>query len=300
MKTTRRYANFCALALTSAGYNLEEAWTGSAALESAQCGAPDLVILDLGLPDMDGQVVLTRLREWLKAPVIILSARNQESQKVAALDGGADDYLTKPFGTAELLARIRAALRNRDVTASDTQSPVLEFENLKVDLAAHRVFVKGAEVHLTPIEYKLLSALVRSAGKVATHRRLLTEVWGPGQANDTHYLRVLWRACAKLKTTPHSRNICSPNKESAIVSRLIEPGTSSLRRDTDAGPNTCKPLTIISTAERRQCVWNSWPRLFSNSRLRTKLSRRRWDRPPFEHSLPNGSHWFARLLPRPI
>ena len=140
---------------------MEEAWTGSAALASAQRSAPDLVILDLGLPDMDGQVVLTRLREWLKAPVIILSARNQESQKVAALDGGADDYLTKPFGTAELLARIRAALRNRDVTAGDTQSPVLEFENLKVDLAAHRVFVKGAEVHLTPIEYKLLSALVR-------------------------------------------------------------------------------------------------------------------------------------------
>ena len=145
--------------------------------------------MDLGLPDVDGQVVLQKLREWLTAPVIVLSARNQETQKVAALDSGADDYLTKPFSTAELLARIRVALRHAD-SSTGGKSPIFENGNLKVDLSAHRVFVSGNEVHLTPIEYNILTALVRSAGKVLTHRQLLTEIWGPQQAQDTHYLRV--------------------------------------------------------------------------------------------------------------
>jgi two-component system, OmpR family, KDP operon response regulator KdpE len=181
--------DFLHTALTNSGFRLMEALTGDEALASAGRTPPDLVILDLGLPDMDGQIVLEKLREWLKAPIIILSARNQETQKVTALDSGADDYLTKPFSTAELLARIRVALRRAEAGPGG-HSPLFECENLKVDLAAHRVFVRGNEVHLTPIEYNLLAVLVRNAGKVSTHRQLLTEIWGPQQAQDTHYLRV--------------------------------------------------------------------------------------------------------------
>ncbi len=185
--------DFLRTALTSAGYRLAEAITGEEALDRAARKPPELVILDLGLPDVDGQLVLQKLREWFKAPIIVLSARNQESQKVMALDSGADDYLTKPFGTAELLARIRAALRHANGAASGSL-PVFELDQLKVDLAAHRVFVRGDEVHLTPIEYSLLSALIRQAGKVLTHRQLLTEIWGPERAQDTHYLRVFMAA----------------------------------------------------------------------------------------------------------
>ena len=185
--------DFLRTALTNAGYRLAEAITGEEALDRAARKPPELVILDLGLPDVDGQLVLQKLREWFKAPIIVLSARNQESQKVMALDSGADDYLTKPFGTAELLARIRTALRHADGAASGN-SPVLELGELKADLAAHRVFVRGDEVHLTPIEYSLLSALIRQAGKVLTHRQLLTEIWGPERAQDTHYLRVFMAA----------------------------------------------------------------------------------------------------------
>jgi two-component system KDP operon response regulator KdpE len=173
--------------LSSAGFRLHEAHTGQEALKSAERSPPDLVILDLGLPDLDGQEVLQKLRAWLTAPIIILSARNQESQKVQALDRGADDYLTKPFSKAELLARIRVALRHAESTG---QSPVFERDDLKVDLSAHRVFVRGQQIHLTPIEYNLLATLIRHAGKVLTHRQLLTQVWGPQQANDIAYLRV--------------------------------------------------------------------------------------------------------------
>lgn len=182
--------NFLRTSLSGAGYVLEETSTGQSGLEAAERRPPDLVILDLGLPDIDGQQVLSRLREWLKAPVIILSARNQEAQKVDALDHGADDYLTKPFSTAELLARIRVALRNRELIQSGQESSVFERGELKIDLAAHKVFVKGSEVHLTPIEFKLLTSLAKSAGRVVTHRQLLVQVWGPDQAQDTHYLRV--------------------------------------------------------------------------------------------------------------
>ena len=185
--------DFLRAALTGAGYRLAEAITGEEALDRAARKPPELVILDLGLPDVDGQLVLQKLREWFKAPIIVLSAHNQESQKVMALDSGADDYLTKPFGTAELLARIRAALRHADGAASGSL-PVIELDQLKIDLAAHRVFVRGDEVHLTPIEYSLLSALIRQAGKVLTHRQLLTEIWGPERAQDTHYLRVFMAA----------------------------------------------------------------------------------------------------------
>jgi two-component system, OmpR family, KDP operon response regulator KdpE len=181
--------DFLRTALAGAGFRLAEAISGEEALDRAQRKPPDLVILDLGLPDIDGQQVLQKLREWMKAPVIVLSARSQESHKVVALDNGADDYLTKPFSTAELLARIRVALRHADGSFGG-KSPVFESGNLKVDLSAHRVFIRGNEIHLTPIEYNILTTLIRNAGKVLTHRHLLTEIWGPQRAQDTHYLRV--------------------------------------------------------------------------------------------------------------
>jgi two-component system KDP operon response regulator KdpE len=181
---------FLGASLASAGYQLDEADTGRQGLHRASQQPPDLVILDLGLPDMDGQDVLRQLREWLSAPVIILSARDQEKQKITALDNGADDYLTKPFSTAELLARIRVALRHATRGSNDGLLATYECGDLKVDLAGRRVFARGVEVHLTPIEYKLLAILVGYAGKVLTHRQLLKEVWGPHQVEETHYLRV--------------------------------------------------------------------------------------------------------------
>jgi len=175
-------------ALSGEGYRVLEAETGGDALELATEQPPDLVILDLGLPDIDGQAVLQRLREWLSVPVIILSARDQERQKVTALDGGADDYLSKPFSTGELMARVRVALRHAHRPEVATSS--FRTGDLVIDLAARRVTVAGGEVKLTPIEYKLLTTLARHAGKVLTHRFLLGEVWGPGHAEENHYVRV--------------------------------------------------------------------------------------------------------------
>jgi len=181
---------FLLASLTNAGYDLDEAVTGQQGLMRASQKPPDLVILDLGLPDMDGQEVLKQLREWSSAPIIILSARDQEQEKVTALDNGADDYVTKPCSTDELLARIRVALRHAARAASGTESTTFEVGELRVDLSARRVVVRDEEVHLTPIEYKLLIIMIRNAGKVLTHRQLLQEVWGPKHRDETHYLRV--------------------------------------------------------------------------------------------------------------
>jgi len=180
---------FLRASLSSHEFEVEEAATGREALMLATQRPPDLVILDLGLPDMDGLEIIRRLREWTTVPIVIVSARGQEKDKVAALDAGADDYLTKPFGVGELLARIRVAMRHSSRVG---QQETAEFavDELKVDLAARRVFVGGNEVHLTPIEYRLLIALVRHAGKVLTHRFLLKEVWGPPYVDQTHYLRI--------------------------------------------------------------------------------------------------------------
>jgi two-component system KDP operon response regulator KdpE len=180
---------FLRASLTAEDYRVEEADTGKKALKAAARQAPDVVLLDLGLPDLDGQEVLRRLREWLSAPIVVLSARNQEKEKVAALDAGADDYLTKPFGTAELLARLRVALRHRARIADDPEAVSFESGDLKVDLAARRVWARGTEVRLTPLEYKLLATMVRHAGKVLTHRFLLKEIWGLIQ-QEPHHLRV--------------------------------------------------------------------------------------------------------------
>jgi two-component system KDP operon response regulator KdpE len=180
---------FLRVTLQSRGYDLIEAPTGQDGLTHMTTRNPDIVLLDLGLPDMDGLEVLGRIREWSQTPVIILSAREQEQDKIKALDTGADDYLTKPFGAGELLARIRVALRHK-MTQAGPAEPVFVLDTLRVDLAARRVFLKETEIHLTPIEYRLLAYLVKNAGKVVTHKQLLKEVWGPAYADQSHYVRV--------------------------------------------------------------------------------------------------------------
>ena len=177
---------FLRVALNGEGFIVMEAATGQDALQALTLEKPDLVLLDLGLPDMDGVEVIHRLREWSQVPVIILSVREQEGDKIAALNAGADDYLTKPFGMGELLARIRTVLRRQVGGASE---PVFNLGGLTVDLANRLVTVDGREVQLTPTEYDILRALVIPAGKVLTNRQLLRQVWGEGY-DDLHILRV--------------------------------------------------------------------------------------------------------------
>jgi two-component system KDP operon response regulator KdpE len=176
--------------LTGQGYRVVEAASGEEGVLQAASRQPDIVILDLGLPDMDGLEVIRRLREWTAIPIIVLSARGQESDKIAALDAGADDYVAKPFAVGELLARMRVALRHASRSARDPSDAIFTAGNLRVDLGRRLVFVDDAEIRLTRTEYRLLTALVRHAGKVLTHRQLLREVWGPAYVEQTHYLRV--------------------------------------------------------------------------------------------------------------
>lgn len=179
---------FLRASLTNEGYRVSEATSGEEGLRMASSHPPDLVVLDLGLPDLDGQVVLQRLREWFTAPVIILSARDQESQKIQALDQGADDYVSKPFGMGELLARMRTAMRHAYRVGADATT--ITIGDLRVDLVARIVYRRDQEIHLTPLEYKLLVTMLQYAGKVLTHRFLLREVWGPQNSQENHYLRV--------------------------------------------------------------------------------------------------------------
>jgi two-component system KDP operon response regulator KdpE len=181
---------FLRITLQSHGYRLVEAETAREGLMQAASRNPDIVLLDLGLPDLDGLEVTKRLREWTQTPIIVISAREQEQDKVKALDAGADDYLTKPFSAGELTARIRVALRHAVRQTAGRQEPVFILQNLRVDLAQRQVFIEEKEVHLTPIEYKLLTVLIRHAGRVITHRQLLQEVWGPAHVNEVQYLRV--------------------------------------------------------------------------------------------------------------
>jgi two-component system KDP operon response regulator KdpE len=179
---------FLCATLTGEGYRVEVATTGKQGLAEVTMRSPDLILLDLGLPDMDGVEVARQVREWSQTPIIVLSARGKEAQKVEVLDAGADDYLTKPFGVGELLARVRVALRH---AARDEQGEsVFESGNLRIDLAARRVTLDGNEVHLTRTEYKLLTLLAKHAGKVLTQRQLLLEVWGPESVEESQYLRV--------------------------------------------------------------------------------------------------------------
>ena len=175
--------------LSTHGYRLVETSSGGDGLAQAAARNPDVILLDLGLPDLDGLEVTRRLREWTRTPIIVLSARGQDEDKIKALDAGADDYLTKPFSVGELLARIRVALRHVAETASGTPEPVFAVGELRVDLASRRISVGDAEIHLTPTEYRLLAILIKYAGKVVTHRQLLKEVWGPPYVEHTQYLR---------------------------------------------------------------------------------------------------------------
>ncbi len=181
---------FLRATLEAHDYRLCETTSGKEGLAAAATRNPDVILLDLGLPDIDGLEVTTRLREWTRTPIIVISARGRDEDKIRALDEGADDYLTKPFSAGELLARIRVALRHVADRATDRADAVFEISGLRVDLARRQVYAGDKEVHLTPTEYKLLTVLVRHAGKVVTHRQLLKEVWGAAYVEHTGYLRV--------------------------------------------------------------------------------------------------------------
>ncbi len=180
---------FLRASLGSHGFDLTEATSVKEALALATSHNPELILLDLGLPDGDGIELTRRLREWSRVPIIVISARGRETDKVEALDAGADDYLTKPFGVNELLARIRVGLRHAQ-QAAGTSEPTLQIGPLHLDLSRREVTVEGRPVHLTPIEYRILTLLAQNAGKVLTHGHILRQVWGPGHADETHYLRV--------------------------------------------------------------------------------------------------------------
>jgi len=186
----KQIRRFLRTSLEGEGFSVHEAETGKQTLIESATRKPDLLILDLGLPDMDGVDVIRDLRTWTALPIIVLSARTQETDKIDALDAGADDYLIKPFGVGELLARIRVVLRRRATTSDGQPSQEIRFGDVLVDLVKRQVFRQGREVHLTAIEYRLLSELIRGAGKVLTHRLLLKEVWGPNYVERAHYLRI--------------------------------------------------------------------------------------------------------------
>jgi two-component system KDP operon response regulator KdpE len=204
--------------LEANGYEVVEAPTGAEGIVQAALCRPSVILLDLGLPDLDGVAVLKRLREWSRVPVIILSVRDRENEKATALDAGADDYVTKPFGTSELLARLRVALRHSE---NKSEEPIFRSGPLLIDLADRHVTMDGKEVSLTATEYNLLRLLVRHSGKVLTHRFILREVWGPNSENQNHYLRVyIARLREKLKTDPPHPDILLT--EPGIGYRLID------------------------------------------------------------------------------
>jgi len=212
---------FLRTALTAQGFRLVEAGTAREALVAATTQPPEVVLLDLGLPDGDGIDLARQMRELSRVPIIVISARGREDDKVAALDAGADDYLTKPFGLGELLARIRVALRHAAEAVSPSGTTALDVGPLHIDLARREVAIDGGEIHLTPIEYKLLVFLARNAGKVLIHRQILKEVWGPAYTSQTQYLRVFM---AQLR-----RKIESDPARPRLL--LTEPGVGYRMRD---------------------------------------------------------------------
>jgi two-component system, OmpR family, KDP operon response regulator KdpE len=214
---------FLRAALSAQEYRVVDAGTARETMVAATTQNPELVLLDLGLPDGDGIEIARSLRGWSRVPIIVISARGREEDKVAALDAGADDYLTKPFGTRELLARIRVALRHAAASSTPDAGLVIEAGPLRLDQARREVSVDGREVHLTPIEYRLLVLLARNAGKVLLHRQILVEVWGPPYANETHYLRVFM---AQLRRKIEA----DPNRPRLLVT---EPGVGYRLRDVE-------------------------------------------------------------------
>jgi two-component system, OmpR family, KDP operon response regulator KdpE len=195
--------HFLRTTLTAEGYRVIEAETGQRGVVEAATHKPDLVMVDLGLPDLDGVEVVKRIRAWSTLPILILSARSAEADKVAALDAGADDYVTKPFGVGELTARLRVALRHAGRGAAQNAEEKLLFGNIEVDLQRRLVRSDGKDVHLTPIEFRLLGCLAKHAGMVLTHRHLLREVWGPSYVDQAHYLRIYMKQLRhKLEPDP--------------------------------------------------------------------------------------------------
>jgi two-component system KDP operon response regulator KdpE len=210
-------------ALEANDYEVLRAETGAEALRAIAREVPDIVVLDLGLPDMDGKEVIARVRAWSQVPVIVLSARDREAEKIEALDLGADDFVNKPFGIGELMARLRTALRHR--LQARGEAAVVEVGSVAIDIVRHRVLRDGAEVRLTPREFDLLAFLARSAGRVATHRQILTAVWGPAHEHDTQYLRVyVGQLRDKLEVDPAAPALIVT--EPGIGYRLAEPAGS--------------------------------------------------------------------------
>ena len=200
-RAIRRFLN---VSLNAHGYVVFDASTGEEALNAAMTHRPDLIILDLGLPDMEGTEVTRRLRQWTQVPIIILSVREQEADKIAALDAGADDYLTKPFGIGELMARMRVTLRR---TAQPVFSSIFQVDALTIDLGRRRVTIEENEISLTPTEYNILRTLAQNAGKVMTHRQLLRQVWGANYESEMHILRVnISNLRRKIETNPNRPN----------------------------------------------------------------------------------------------
>ena len=211
---------FVRTALEAEGWLVHEADTAKKGLTEAGTRKPDLLVLDLGLPDGNGLDVIRDVRGWSVVPIIVLSARSDEADKIAALDAGADDYLTKPFGVGELLARVRANLRRPRAASLEEADPVFRFGDVEVDRTARLVRRAGGEVHLTPIEYRLLSVLMANAGRVLTHRQLLREVWGPSHAEQSHYLRIyMGHLRQKLEADPTQP--CHLLTETAVGYRLL-------------------------------------------------------------------------------
>lgn len=208
--------------LKATGYRVEEAESGADAVRMVDQYLPDMVLLDLGLVDMDGVEVARQIRARHTVPIIVVSARTQESQKVAALDAGADDYVTKPFGFAELLARMRVALRHVALAVTKGESTVFDNGALRVDFTARQVFVKGAEVHLTPVEFRLIATLIENAGKVVTHQKLLTAVWGLRSTENEHYLRI-YMGHLRRKIEPDMNHQSIFQTEVGVGYRLREP-----------------------------------------------------------------------------
>ncbi|MBC7499347.1 MAG: two-component system response regulator KdpE [Herminiimonas sp.] len=212
---------FVTMALADSGWQVHEASTLKHGLIEAATRSPDLIVLDLGLPDGDGQTFIQDFRQWSRVPIIVLSARTGEADKIAALDAGADDYLTKPFGVGELLARVRSAVRRSAGSSLAYEDPV-EFGDVRIDLKARVVSRNGDVVHLTPTEHKLLMILVTNAGCVVTNRQLLNEVWGPSHADHGHYLRIFFgRLRQKLEIDPAQPKYLLT--ETAVGYRLILP-----------------------------------------------------------------------------
>jgi two-component system KDP operon response regulator KdpE len=211
---------FLRISLSAHGYEVIEAARGEEAVGKCATDSPDLVILDLGLPDLDGQAVIARLREWSRMPIIVLSVRTAEADKVTALDRGADDYVTKPFGIHELLARVRAVLRSRQ-QEGEPPPPVVRIGDLAIDLARHRVRLAGADVKLSRKEFALLRLLALHAGRIMTHQQLLREVWGPAHEHETHYLRIyIGHLRQKLGEDPANPRYIS--NEPGVGYRLLE------------------------------------------------------------------------------